>query len=683
MWSKFLITDGTKEGTINLLPYYKEWLPQLAPSKGGGYWSGSTYTDGRQLFSKQLDNIIDTFLMNVFTGSMLDTINLINKITTLLDKGVGYWVNDWQNESVWIEMCPECQSESQYAVIMDWSIPNIDEIFVSPFNPAGTLEDISLILEHGLWLENEPGTGTAIDLQTGTTESDLITPLIDADSGSKVVWISNFWRNHQITHVFIYDAAPGVWTNITGLSSVALFPAVPAVGDILYVGCTSANPGSPFDNIIFNIDTASAGLTIVSEIWNGAAWVAIPGAWNEVDDTSDFTNTGRNVFVFDPPWTGATIWAPVAVNAVTAWWVRFRVTVAAAPTTPTIVEQIYTNERPFFEIPAEQVPATYNALGQFRNWRRDDGQIDHDTAANNAMYTSLFYGFRSVDRGEHFIGYLQAVDNATIPVTQQTPYGIIFNIVAANTTNATSVKIPWYNYTHWNPAGAVSGTICYWELTTYNSEYKGTYRLFMRGREVGVAGTIKNRIKIYNGAYSGAIFTTPWRYNQSTNDEVIDFGLVTFPEINILNETGFDSQTYILIEGDTPGTASDYYYYDIILIPVDELAIEVKITPAGNNSSTFYSDKLLIVDSISNPKYEVSAKNYSEGITSTYNLDYHVITPGELYFSPNTDMRVWCFGVYDDNFDNSSAEFNRAVFHSIFTPWAYRNSRYKMLRGEQ
>ena len=108
------------------------------------------------------------------------------------------------------------------------------------------MDEISLIIEHGLWSENEPGDATAVELQSGNS-------LIAETTADKTAWVSGYWDNYPLTHIFVYDAAPVTWTNITGLSGVNLFPAVPAVGDILYVGVQDTGNSSMFDNIVFNI----------------------------------------------------------------------------------------------------------------------------------------------------------------------------------------------------------------------------------------------------------------------------------------------------------------------------------------------------------------------------------------------------------------------------------------------
>lgn len=681
MWSKFLITDGTKAGTIDLLPRLKEWAFSMPQTKGGGYWSGSTYTQGRQLFNKQLDNIIDTFLLDIFTGKQITTIQWLNTLTTLLDKAVGYWTNDWQTEMVWIEMCPEYQDNSQYAIIMDWNIPGLDEIFTAPFAFSGGIEDINLIVEHGIWLENAPGVGTDIELQSANTD-------IEQTTAEKSIWVNNYWKNAPLTHLFVYDASiPAFSANQIGIDAVTLFPAAPAVGDILYVGRTSAAPGSPFDNLIWNIGTAQVGLTIVREIWTGAAWVAWPAAFSFEDDTDGgaqaFTLTGRNSMAFDPPWV-ATVWTPTAINGVTAYWIRWRITVVAGGAiSPVTSESVYTNEWPYLDVPADQIAGTYSALLRLENWKRDLCNIDEDAVGIEALITKVLVGVRSISRGSSFIAYLPAY-------TSQLPAGFTFTIVAPAISQA-GINVPAGNYCYWNPGAALTQGFCYWIIASPIAEtYSGSYRVFLRGRETGIAGSIGIRLQFRMGGSSSPFYITDWVYGFTLKDEILDFGIV-----NISKSPTFDayvSSIQIRVEGDCPAAGRTYSVYDLIMIPADEMIAEFTVSSGEDvtaaDAKVLKLDTMLLGDSITYPKIHVQASNYSKyidpAIARYFLSNWMAIMPGELFLNANSEdgQRLWYLAIYDENYEGLAEPNNRVVFHNLLTITGERQQRYISLRGD-
>lgn len=671
MWSRFRITDGTKAGTIDVLPYLREWLPQLALAKGGGSWSGSPYAQGRQLFAKQFDNIIDTFLLSFVTGSQLETTQLVNLFTTLLDKGVAYWLNDFQTDMVWIEIRPECQDYSQYALIYDWQIPQLNDYFDAPFGINGSMDEVTLIIEHGLWSENIPGDGTAIELQSSTIT-------IAENTDRKRVWITNYWDDSQISHVFRYDAAPPGYTNITGITGTVLFPVAPAVGDILYVGVENTGTESPFHNIVFNIGTAMVGLAFTIEYSRGAgAWGALPVAgYGFQDDTNGFANTGPNAVVFDYI-AGANPWATDAVNGVTAWWIRFRITAAAGAVSPAIVsDPIYTQQCPYFDIPADQVEGTYPAQALYNMWRRD---VSYDSSATFILVgTKFLLGLRSLDRGTDFLAFL-ATHTSILPpsVTYTVSLGLMQT--AANT--------PWYYAHQWVPGGALSNAaIGYWKVTDPESrQYTGTYRVFLRVKDNSPAnGDIITRISMCVGNVANIVYTSPNRQVATQAVEsVLDFGMLTIPEA--YESSSYDYDLYFWIYGDSTATATNIYYFDLILMPVDECPIDLEIS-ADNINQTFGQNEILLPDSISSPKYNITAKMLEENISATslkYKSEWQARTPGEniLQVNQTNGQRLWTLLMHNYNYITGGEPDYRAIWSTGICVLGWRNERYKTLRG--
>jgi hypothetical protein len=142
--------------------------------------------------------------------------------------------------------------------------------------------------------------------------------------GTKTWWLpfdgSSGQHGLALTSAQYYDAP--AYTNQTTESNNAtandmtLLPAAPAVNDAYYFG-----HDYQFTRLWINIGTAGAGTwTIIWEYWNGSAWTALS---NVRDDSSGFkpSSTGWKMVQFSIP----TNWATYAVNGVTTYWIRARV----------------------------------------------------------------------------------------------------------------------------------------------------------------------------------------------------------------------------------------------------------------------------------------------------------------------------------------------------------------------
>jgi len=113
-------------------------------------------------------------------------------------------------------------------------------------------------------------------------------------------------------------------SNNATANDMTLLPAVPVINDAYYFG-----HDYQFTRLWVNIGTAGAGTwTITWEYWNGSDWTALS---NVRDDTSGFkpSSTGWKMVQFSIP----TNWTTYAVNGVTTYWVRARVSAYTSITT--------------------------------------------------------------------------------------------------------------------------------------------------------------------------------------------------------------------------------------------------------------------------------------------------------------------------------------------------------------
>lgn len=174
MFNVLRITDGTPEGTIDLLTsgsgfYLDSWIPNTAEPKDGGIWQTSPFTDGRKLAIKQNTNITDVFNVGIQAFTQDECIYYTQEMRRLLRKASDYWSTNWQNEPVWIEAQSGCESELRYALIMDGRMPTDNEPYQMPFVKSGNdktlLTDLVLTIEHQFWTAQRPGEADCVHLK--------------------------------------------------------------------------------------------------------------------------------------------------------------------------------------------------------------------------------------------------------------------------------------------------------------------------------------------------------------------------------------------------------------------------------------------------------------------------------------------------------------------------------------
>jgi hypothetical protein len=117
-------------------------------------------------------------------------------------------------------------------------------------------------------------------------------------------------------------------------SDVLLPPAAQRTTDIIYFGYSEVFNGL---NVVLGTSGVYTG-TGVWEYWNGTAWTALAGV---VDGTVGFTAVPGTYYV---KWTYPVTWPANAVNSVTKFWIRFKLSECSAFTTQPKATQIHVSE---------------------------------------------------------------------------------------------------------------------------------------------------------------------------------------------------------------------------------------------------------------------------------------------------------------------------------------------------
>jgi hypothetical protein len=186
----------------------------------------------------------------------------------------------------------------------------------SPFYSVDVAEDLGNLVKFENPAITLPGSRTKNTTRSHTKTKTITIP-------------SHYDLNIVVGGAEAYNNTGAVFTDETAAAQSAaandmtLLPLVATVGCAYYFGHVKL-----FDLMTLNIGTPGAGTgwVIVWEYWNGA-WVGLPGL---VDGTNQFQAAGGN---HDVTFTRPGDWATTAVNGVTLYWIRARLTNITTETT--------------------------------------------------------------------------------------------------------------------------------------------------------------------------------------------------------------------------------------------------------------------------------------------------------------------------------------------------------------
>ena len=653
---EFLITDGTTPG-VDLLSstngfFITSWIPGDPDIKA--VWNDDPLSDGRTLSQYHYGNITDILDMTVSSFEQDNLIYRSQELKRLCLKARDYQVGSWQTTPVYIRARGPNETNTRYALLINFRAPGMANPYAPPFFSVTDLlaiDDFILECEHGLWQENPPGTGTAIQVSALQVGIDGGTKGRSATTTYNEVFIGGRSNMASITHAYYYDASvPAFSANLIGAAKPVFFlPNPPAAGDYIAFGCnTGLGNSGPFFEVLFDIDTVSANLTTADyEISTGVGptWAAPTSV---TDNTTRFSVAGVHAIHFNP----GSAWVPAALNGVTAYWFRVEITaVGGAPARPSQqIRDFYAVPWNQFEIDEAQVGGDIPALARYIL-----------TANGAGSYNRLVIGLRAKSRGDNFRSFINASD-------EQNPAGVTVSLVGGPAF-ATDPLAPSGRSVAWNPGAPGTGAV-FWQFTTLAPEYYGTYHVFGRFYQATAA---PNSVYAYlqirtQGGISQQSDRTYLRDSQLY--DIRDFGQVTLP--GMTPSLTLQSEFYIYINLVSSIATPQISVYDLCLIPVDENAIDVytQIIPTISYSLSNYAN----IDSISNPKIRVLAEVDHITPASKY-ADFKYVASAPLILQANRDQKVHILTMYNDSVDWFSYP-NYGV--SI---QAYRNQRYFNMRG--
>jgi hypothetical protein len=475
----------------------------------------------------------------------------------------------------------------------------------------------------------------------------------------------------QLTHIYVNDG--GVFSaNLFPVSApFQTWPPLPAVNDAIYFGIQTAldNTG-PFDNLRFNIEIpASSTVSYAAdwEYWTGAAWAS---GMSLTDNTNagagPFSAVGYNSIHFYPP----SNWATTSVNGVTGYWIRCRVSAISGTLTPPTHgdSDLITVNNAFIEAAADQVGGDVPALLRVKFKNESDFQpstvrYDHRVIA----------GLRSYDRGPRFQAYINLSD-------EQNPEGITVSL-GTNTTFENDILGPTGRRTRYNPTG--SEAIATRATVTLDSsiarDYYGTFHVFLRATSVSASASGLS-VRLQFISLTGGITQTTVTYQPTTarQQEAIDFGQITFPVAGFLKTSELSDTFQIIIQAGSTSTTPDFYFYDIILIPVDEWALDA-VDVVNTSLSVNGEDRFLDIDGLT-PKTDIRTLVRYDNVDEVAVSEWNPITNGPPILQANARQRLWFFCVGDAPAIVTDNCANPVLAHSI---QPFKNQRYLGMRGDR
>lgn len=163
-------------------------------------------------------------------------------------------------------------------------------------------------------------------------------------------------------------------------------------------------------------------------------------------------------------------------------------------------------------------------------------------------------------------------------------------------------------------------------------------------------------------------------------DVILDFGEITIgPSVDIYPFTMKSS--YVNIEAFEPVGGVDVYFYDLILLPIDEWAIDCEDMFKNNNGETLVNAyrTYLNIDAVQNPRRLLTL--LTESASDLVTRYWRPITNGLPILQTGKQQRLWFLHWRFD--DYADADDPRAEHEIASTVQVWRQQRYTTLRGDQ
>lgn len=578
--------------------------------------------DTESIFNTEYKPVTEAYSFMVAGATQDIAIAYIRQLDQMLLQAENYFLNNYETQIVWLCSRASKESNPRYAVVYMGNIPEYADIYQQPFMSAdgkAIADDLTLNIQRGIWLSAPPLTPTAKTL--------AVTSL-----ATSAAYIGNRFTESMIKSVKVYDASGPTYTTyalgaLNYPTGVNILPAVPAAGDILYIGVNPKLEGTVSlpDSFYLNI-LAGHSNTIVAEYWTGA-WTALP---QFVDNTAGLTQAGTISWG-----QNFNNWVTSTIDTVSANWMRLRVTASPSGLAPT-ANEIHA-PRCFIEFSdvGGDLPALIDL--EFTNVCDPGGAYAAETRRHTS---SIYYGLRSVSRGATFIPWvnptlssLATAPSANTDTYNYAPVGRFVSFYCGN------VLQPTVNY---NFIGRVVDGV-----TTLVQDYVGSFRLFVRlnSSTDRTAPVLRLVLKtqaddVAKGypygpmSWIGPSIYPLWTVPLSVVPSLYDFGQITLGprDLESISEAG--GTPYLQLQAYLAASPSPIHHaYELFMLPVDEASGFIE---DPNYALPLTVSQRLGVESASYHRRRVRSVQRAPSPSSVINGSWRSSTSGSVVVQPNS-----------------------------------------------
>lgn len=486
-------------------------------------------------------------------------------------------------------------------------------------------------------------------------EAELVIEYTYGDTGQDEatcdpqVWAVDKWALANISHVYAWFGA--AWTgNLATTADAEVTADPPVAANKVYFGIeTSGDNAGPFNNLVLSLLASTIGISGVWEYYQGAptsAWTQFAST-DIIDKTSGLTTAGRNSVTFVPPkdftngdWVAGdlnSIAGDGAPPAVTAWWIRFRLTAVSGSPDPITINAndepyVYSVTWPFVSWGDTEVKGDIPAVARIS--LDDSGQLDSSPTVQHRAIVALssLRGPYGGNTTYDFSAYLPLGDEQLPSVMGTGSYAFPFGY-------EDDVSAPSGRAMRLSP---VATTEYSFNVTINSLHYFGSYKVFIRVRQLGGSD---NHFKVkVASSHNDVVYATTDEVGvtvQSTdtapNWQLLDLGMLDIP-------TGLPARTAdegvdidLVIITTVSDLTGDLFYMDLILMPTDEWIVE--LTDLGDNG--FSEGRILHIDSLSVPKVDLRGlTKYSASPAHAEPLPWKTLG-SQMLLPANVEARLW------------------------------------------
>lgn len=506
------------------------------------------------------------------------------------------------------------------------------------------------------------------------------------------VYVANKHNKAQLTHIYRDDG--GAWSaNLVALTDFDLLPAGPALDDAIYFGSdtTTADSG-PFCSLVFDLDDVKTQ-SAIWEYWNGGAWHAFT-ATELCDNTApdEFNGDAFEIAgVNSVHWIQMADWAIRDISgdggpAVTGYWVRCRADAATGGVPTQQNRAVYSILWPYVTIDEEQSIGDIPSIAEIQYEPKSKTTNQNVTATTTPLWSNkTLMGLRSLNRGENFSPFINLQD-------EQNPEGITITL-ATSATNVVDVTTATGRHSLYSPAGinAMQEEIRIGFTRDAALQYYGTYRMMVRGRQSsGALDTLYMQIEHKVNTYVTLKWSPIRQFTSTTLDwQIIDFGQWQLPGFTDVNDDeGVTGLELVINCQSTSGTPGDLIFYELILWPIDEWAVETFDVSldgvqgwVGGDRGTGRTWRYLSVDSLGYPKRVL--RSISKISDTDIRSVWRPITNGPAILQANADQRLWFLSLRNDDVGSLPEYQYHSEPYVGSTILVKKSQRYLSMRGSR